>query len=137
MISIPKRRPVPSALSCLLLMTLLAAQARAQSPAASRPDPLDPRAQVPSVRYESSFAQFRRIGDDKPVAWREANDAVARIGGWRAYAREAQQPDPAATDRPGAPALAPTQPPLTAPAPAPAPVPAAKPMPAGQPGHKH
>ena len=26
-----------------------------------------------------------------PLAWREANDAVERIGGWRAYAREAQR----------------------------------------------
>ena len=141
MVPTPTRRRRPCMLSSLLFTLLVATQAQAQSSSTPRPDPLDPKAQVPSVRYESAFAKFRRIGDDKPVAWREANDAVARIGGWRAYAREAQQPDPAATDRPGAPALAPTQPPLTAPAPAPAPVPvpvpAAKPMPAGQPGHKH
>ena len=81
----------PSALPRLLLTLLLAAPAQAQTPIPTRPDPLDPKVQVPSVRYESSFAQFRRIGDDKPVAWREANDAVARIGGWRVYAREASQ----------------------------------------------
>jgi hypothetical protein len=115
----------------LLFAWLLAAQAQAQSPATTRPDPMDPKAQVPSVRYESTFAQFRRIGDDKPVGWREANDAVARFGGWRVYAREAQQPEPAMADEPAAPAAAPTQP--TAPAPASA----TKPMPPGHPGHKH
>ncbi len=137
----PMRRRSLCALPSLLFTLLLAAQAQAQSPTATRPDPLDPKAQVPSVRYESSFAQFRRIGDDKPVTWREANDAVARIGGWRVYAREAQQPDPATAEKPSAPALAPAQTPLIAPAPAPAPAlapaPAAKPMPAGQSGHKH
>lgn len=96
----PTRRRSPCALPSLLFTFLLTAQALAQSPTPTRPDPLDPKAQVPSVRYESAFAQFRRIGDDKPVAWREANDTVARIGGWRVYAREAQQPDPATADKP-------------------------------------
>ena len=129
MVPIPTRRRMPCAVSSLLFTMLLVAQAQAQSPTTNRPDPLDPKAQVPSVRYESSFAQFRRIGDDKPLAWREANDAVARIGGWRVYAREAQQPDAAADEKPSAPAQAPAQTPSTAPA--------TKPMPAGQPGHKH
>ena len=80
MVPIPTRRRMPCAVSSLLFTMLLVAQAQAQSPTTNRPDPLDPKAQVPSVRYESSFAQFRRIGDDKPLAWREANDAVARIG---------------------------------------------------------
>lgn len=129
MVPIPTRRRMPCAVSSLLLTMLLATQAQAQSPATTRPDPLDPKAQVPSVRYESSLAQFRRIRDDKPVGWREANDAVARIGGWRVYAREAQQPEPAVVDKPAAPLPAPAQ--TTAPAPA------AQPMPAGQSGHKH
>ncbi len=133
MVPIPMRRRSPCALPSLLFTLLLAAQAQAQSPAPTRPDPLDPKAQVASVRYESSFSAFRRTGDDKPVAWREANDAVARIGGWRVYAREAQQPDPAKADKPLAPAQAPAQTPSSAPQPAPP----AKPMPSGHSGHKH
>lgn len=128
MAPIPTRRRMPGAVPSLLLTLLLAAQAQAQSPTTTRPDPLDPKAQVPSMRYESSIAQFRRIGDDKPVAWRDANDAVARIGGWRVYAREAQQPDPAAAEKPAAPPL---------PAPASAPSATTKPMPPGHSGHKH
>ncbi len=114
-------------LSSLLFTLLVATQAQAQSSSTPRPDPLDPKAQVPSVRYESAFAKFRRIGDDKPVAWREANDAVVRIGGWRVYAREAQQPEPAAAAKQAAPSAAPAS---TA-------QPAAMPMPAGPSGHKH
>ena len=98
-----------------LCTTALAAQAHgARSPGSAnpaptvRPDPLDAKASVPALSYRSSFARYRGLGEDKPVSWREANDAVARIGGWRVYAREAQQPEPtpsstdaAASPRPG------------------------------------
>ena len=127
MVPTPTRRRRPCMLSSLLFTLLVATQAQAQSSSTPRPDPLDPKAQVPSERYESAFAKFRRIGDDKPVAWREANDAVARIGGWRVYAREAQQPEPAAAAKQAAPSAAPAS---TA-------QPAAMPMPAGPSGHKH
>ena len=84
-----------------LCTTALAAQAQgASSPGSAnpaptvRPDPLDAKASVPALSYRSSFSRYRGLGEDKPVSWREANDAVARIGGWRVYAREAQQPEP-------------------------------------------
>lgn len=62
-----------------------------------RADPLDPQARVPAITHASPLAGYRRLGDDERVAWKEANETVNRIGGWRAYAREAQQPDPAAS----------------------------------------
>jgi hypothetical protein len=128
MVPIPTLRRRPCALPSLLFTALLAAQAQAQPTATTaRPDPLDPKARVPATRYESSLGQVRRIGDDKPVAWREANEAVARIGGWRVYAREAQQPD-----------APPSTPPAVAPAQSAASTPTAttKPAPAGHGGHK-
>ena len=70
-----------------------ASPSAADTAPAARPDPLDAKASVPALTYRSPFSRFRGLGDDKPVSWREANDAVARIGGWRVYAREAQQPD--------------------------------------------
>jgi hypothetical protein len=86
---------VPAALCA----AAVAAQAQSATPAnaaraasAARPDPLDAKANVPALAYESSFTRYRRSSDDKAVSWRDANDAVARIGGWRAYAREAQEP---------------------------------------------
>ncbi|MBC7378421.1 MAG: hypothetical protein H7346_13450 [Burkholderiaceae bacterium] len=93
-----------------------------------------------ALSYESSFAQYRRLGDEKPVSWRDANDTVARIGGWRVYAREAQQPDPApAATSPITPATALAKSATPAPAAKPAdtpPAPKPVPMPAGQGGHK-
>lgn len=129
MVSYLSRRRRPRALPHLLFAAVLTgpAQAYAQTPAAAGSDPLDPKAQVPALRYESSLTKFRLLGSDKPLAWRDANDAVARIGGWRVYAREAQQPEPEAPPKP---ALPPAQ------ASAPAPDASAKPMPAGHGGHK-
>ena len=83
--------PISSAL--LLLAALIAAPSAAQT----RPDPLDPRAAVPALKYSASLATFRGLGDDKPIPWREANDTTARLGGWRSYAREANAPATAAS----------------------------------------
>jgi|EP01136_Pigoraptor_vietnamica_P041638 hypothetical protein len=123
-------RAVPAVLlATALFASLTAAQAQPTAKAA-RPDPLDPKASVTTLRYESSFARYRLLGEEKPVSWRDANDTVTRIGGWRVYAREAQQPDPAPIPAPvSAPAVKPTD---TPPAAKPMPMP----MPAGHGGHK-
>lgn len=41
--------------------------------------------------YKSAFAGYRRFSDEPLMPWRSANDTVRAIGGWQAYAREAQQ----------------------------------------------
>ena len=85
----------------LALICGAALTAQAQAPRrADRPDPLDPKARVPAVSYQSPFAQYRRLSDEKLLSWREANDTVAGVGGWRVYAREAQQPDPSPAAKP-------------------------------------
>ncbi len=66
------------------------------APRAAKPDPLNPQAAVPALVHASAFAAYRRYADAAPIAWKEANDTVARIGGWRAYAREAAEPLPEA-----------------------------------------
>ena len=48
---------------------------------------------MPAVAYTSALSTYRRLGEDKRVPWTQANETVNRIGGWRSYAREAQQPD--------------------------------------------
>jgi hypothetical protein len=109
---------LPARAALLLAAGIVALPGAAQtaaSAASKPPDPLNARAHVPALIYESALASFRRWSDDKPVSWREANDTVTRIGGWRVYAREAQQteavPPAAAADK-------------------------AQPMPAGHGGHK-
>ncbi|HET7865585.1 MAG TPA: hypothetical protein VFL86_14375 [Burkholderiaceae bacterium] len=80
-------------LAAALLMALpLHAQ---PAPKAAPPDPLDPRAAVPALTHASPLARYKPAGDAALVPWKEANDTTARIGGWRAYAREAHPPEPA------------------------------------------
>jgi hypothetical protein len=79
-------------------------------------DPLDPRARVPPMRYASPLLSYRLAGDVPLLSWREANDEVARIGGWRVYARQAQQAEAMPV-----PAAAPASVPASAPQPRPKP----------------
>ncbi len=78
-----------------------AAAAQTPPPAPRRADPLDASASVPAIVHESSLRRYRRAVDDPVIPWREANDTAARIGGWRSYARLAQQPASSAS-APGA-----------------------------------
>jgi len=125
---LPRRSPKLS-IAAAAAWLALAAQAQSTPPAdrpalTSRPapaasaDPLDPQAQVPAVAYTSALPTYRRLGEDKRVPWTQANETVNRIGGWRSYAREAQQPDATST-RPAPPAgPAPVTGPATVTAPA-------------------
>jgi hypothetical protein len=69
-------------------------------PAPARPDPADARAAVAPLAHRSALADYRKAAAP-PTAWRDANDTVERIGGWRAYAREAAASAPS----PSAPAV--------------------------------
>lgn len=93
-------RPFFTVLVCLAA-PLWSAGASAQT---ASPPQVAPAA-VPSVGavpgYRSAFEGYRPYTDEKTVNWKEANDTTARIGGWRAYAKEASQPDaPAANATP-------------------------------------
>lgn len=98
----------------LTLVTLLACPlaSRAQPRPVDRlPEALNPGSAVPPVQHQSAFARYRR-GVETPVgSWREANDTVTRIGGWRVYTREAHAPEAPAS----APAMPAAQPMPTAP----------------------
>ncbi|MEZ5728438.1 MAG: hypothetical protein R3E48_10820 [Burkholderiaceae bacterium] len=48
-------------------------------------------AAVPPLEYRSSFADYHPITEPKLGDWRDANDTVHRIGGWRTYLRESRQ----------------------------------------------
>ncbi|GAB3628105.1 hypothetical protein PTE30175_02515 [Pandoraea terrae] len=52
---------------------------------------------APVLVYSSAFASYKGYADQPVTPWREANDTVGRIGGWRSYAKEAaQETSPAA-----------------------------------------
>ncbi len=50
---------------------------------------------TPALQYRSALSGYQVWKDEPATGWREANDLSGRIGGWRAYAKEARQPDPA------------------------------------------
>lgn len=96
--------PVLSVLSfaASVLMFSTAMPAAAQNAAAvPRPDPADAAASVPPAVHQSSFSRYQGFADPAIRDWRESNDTVGRIGGWRAYAREGSPPRPQA-DKPAA-----------------------------------
>jgi hypothetical protein len=78
-----------------ILIAVFAAAAGSSAPAGAQSakgaprDPGDPAAAVPPVRYESAFARYRPNAEVEVGPWRNANDNVGRIGGWRVYGREA------------------------------------------------
>jgi hypothetical protein len=77
-------------LSPLSAAVLVLASPASSAADASR-DPLNAKAPVPPAKYQSSLAGYRRFGDEKVAPWKDANETAARIGGWRAYARETQE----------------------------------------------
>jgi hypothetical protein len=77
------RKFLAASVSCLVLASTPHAQTAA--PAS--------KANTPVAPYRSAFDSYRPYTDDAITNWKAANDTTARIGGWREYARQAQQPD--------------------------------------------
>lgn len=76
-------------LGCALVAPGAVAQATRSTPPV---DPADPRATTAPLQHRATLSSHRPTASTEPGDWRAANDAVGRIGGWRAYAREAQAP---------------------------------------------
>ena len=107
---------------------ILALLCLAGGPVLAANDPADAAALVPPVKYQSPFAQYRVLGEDRNTPWKEANDTVRAIGGWRAYAKEAAEAAKAGAA--GLPSSAPAIPAIPATPAAPSASPPAQP-------HKH
>lgn len=70
-----------AALPALAALTLSAQEA---TPAAAS-------APADALAFRSALQGYRPFADEPVMSWKEANDTVGRIGGWRSYAREAEQ----------------------------------------------
>jgi hypothetical protein len=46
-----------------------------------------------STNFRSALEAYRPYSSEKILDWKQANDNTTRIGGWREYARQAQEPD--------------------------------------------
>jgi len=71
--------------SCLLTLSAATAQTPSKSPDT---DPINAQATVPPAVHRSAITTYRSAGDQSVGSWREANQTVNRIGGWRTYAKE-------------------------------------------------
>ncbi len=56
-------------------------------------DPADPQARVSPLAHRSLLQRRPPPPATEPADWRAANERVRAVGGWKAYLREAQQPD--------------------------------------------
>ena len=88
-------------LACLALLTAIGVSAQ------TRPTPATPQTD------RSAFETYQPFTEEKLLPWKDANDTVGHVGGWKAYAREAQgesvgapaaPANPANPDRPPTPA---------------------------------
>jgi hypothetical protein len=50
-----------------------------------------------ALPFKSTLEKYKSYTDEKIVPWKAANDEVGRIGGWRTYLKEANEPDPPET----------------------------------------
>lgn len=88
----------------VLILVALAQSGRAQPPGegAAR-NPADPREPTAPATYQSPFAGYRPFATGTVGPWKDMNDEVARIGGWKAYAREVYEASKPAAPADGAP----------------------------------
>jgi hypothetical protein len=80
MLSSPWRRY--AALICIPFCSAAGAQGITPSPSPSD-------TAVAKLEYRSAFDGYRLFSDEAIAPWRDTNDLVGKIGGWRTYAREA------------------------------------------------
>ena len=91
------------ALGLLVSTALLYANAAFAQPAQTQQD--TPGVTKPAAAgFQSAMDGYKPYIDDKTVDWKAANDTTAKIGGWRAYAKEAAQTSPTQGAAPTAPA---------------------------------
>lgn len=72
-------------------LAAIAAAAGAQTAAPAAADPQAPHGTADSG-YRSSFDGYQRFTQEQVGSWKDANDNVGRIGGWREYAKEVRSP---------------------------------------------
>lgn len=64
--------------------------------------PAPPAASAAAPAFESVFKGYQPFSDEAITPWPAANDTVGRIGGWRAYARQARESAPGTGPQTGA-----------------------------------
>lgn len=84
--SLPVRR-----LACLTFLAALGANAQTA-----------PGATAAAQAYRSALEGYQPFNEEKVLPWKQSNDTVGRVGGWKAYAQEAQGESAATPAKPAA-----------------------------------
>ena len=94
-------------LLCLTFVSALGVSAQVQTTApGSTPAVPAEKEKTALAPYRSALEGYQPYSDEPIQSWRESNDTVGKIGGWRVYAREAQGA-PAEPTAPAAPSKEP------------------------------
>ncbi|MDI1348866.1 hypothetical protein [Aquabacterium sp.] len=80
-----------------LTLAMFASAVAAQTPTVSQTNEANPLLARP-LQYRSLISTYEPYNDQAVRPWREANDRVQRIGGWRTYAKEVSDKAPASAD---------------------------------------
>jgi len=80
-----------------LTLAMFASAVAAQAPTGSQTTGANPIWAQP-LQYRSLLSNYAPYNDQAVRPWREANDRVQRIGGWRTYAKEVSDKTPASGD---------------------------------------
>jgi hypothetical protein len=88
----PERKNVKRSMIVFLLFAF-APTGFAGAESGGRPDPADPSAPGPALRYESAFEEYKDARDPKRIPWKDANDEVGRLGGHKGHADSGRRKD--------------------------------------------
>ena len=82
-------QPMPARwLAILPALLALNVPAQTATPPAA---PSNAQAQAAPTPYRSALEGYQPYSEEKPVPWKQANETVGKVGGWRAYAKEAAE----------------------------------------------
>ena len=66
---------------CVAAVSLGMSIATAWAQSSKLPDPADPDATAPAVKYESAFSGYRSYQEQKPAPWKQVHEEVAGVPG--------------------------------------------------------
>jgi hypothetical protein len=101
--SFEMRASAPAVLLSFLMIVATCSHAQTPSPAKSAESerktglPNSPPPAKINLTFKSVFEHYQPYKEQKISGWKDANDEVGRIGGWRTYLKEANEPTPSST----------------------------------------
>ena len=95
-------RAAALAVPAVLAAALWATGALAQPSPSPNLTPAPPLSEAAPASFKSATEGYQPYTDEATINWKAANDTVAQIGGWRAYAKEASAPSTTPTPTPSA-----------------------------------